>query len=395
MTSTSFPDKPTPQPAAHNERSAPLASPGVDSSRGRGAMPRKDRRDQQLERVTNLTFALLNAANQGREYVSREEIIHQVPGYLLDDAGQPRNQAAINVLFSRDCASLIALGVPLESFKVDGATVWRIQRGEYELPEISFTPAEATVLALAGKMDTSSPLATFSRSGWTKLAARGLDNALSPSPLYTPINDLNVLSAQVVDAIHVAVRTKQRLRFFYRRNPASDFSERWIDPWGLVTLNERVYLVGFDLDRGQARCFRVTKLADIDILDADAYDMSGYGEFQPAPDDVAVTELVRAQIAGGASQTTVRIKIQAGHGEQLRSRGRVLTINECVAAGLPDVSDDPDSHVYELVDVDTDWLVRQAAVLAPYVTVLDPPPVVDEVISLLKTAAGIPPHDGS
>lgn len=327
------------------------------------------KRNYQLERITNLTFAFLQAANQGRGYINADYVIKQVPGYRKDEAGNIRKTETAQTMFSRDCANLIAAGVPLESVRVHGQVAWRLQTEEYELPSVSFSPEEGTVLALAGKMGDGKQLASFSRSGWTKIAASGVQSELKATNNYTPINDWSTLTAKDFDLISTACTEKKRISFFYQPNTASDYTERWMDPWGIVTVRDRLYLVGYDLDRQAPRCFRITRVFDLSLIDPAHVDLEPYGQFQlPAP-NTSLIELVEAQLRAGLHLIDAVVLVEPGKAEVIRSHGEHL-------------GDDR----YRLIDVDADWLARQAAALAPKVLVESPPELIEKVKDLLKEA---------
>lgn len=326
-------------------------------------------RNYHLERITNLTFAFLNAAQNSSGELTLDYIRNHITGYAKDNNGKPRSPEAVYKLIRRDLNSLEHAGVPLEMYKVGEDTVWRLQAEEYELPEVSFTPEEATVLGLAGKMGQGDQLATFSRSGWTKIAASGVDSQLTPTPIFTPINDWNTLGAEDFDLITKACATQQRIGFYYQRTLVSDYEERWMDPWGIVTNRDRLYLVGFDLDRQAPRCFRITRVSDLELLDPDEYELEPYGEFQTPPPGYNLQELVISQLRQGMTLVDATVRIEAGKADVLRSRAHHVAGDE-----------------YQLIDVDADWLVRQAAALAPAVVVTSPPEIVDKIIKLLKEA---------
>lgn len=331
-----------------------------------------NRNDAQLERVTNLTFAFLSAAKSGTEHVTFDYVYKNVPGYKFDDKKNLRKIDAAHVMFQRDCRNLIRAGVPLESFKLGSQIVWRLQPENYELPAIEFTPDEVTVLGLAGKMGTGDQLAAFSRSGWTKIAASGVESSLSPSVPFTPINDWSSLQAQDLDLITEACAHRKRLSFYYQRTSTSDYVERWMDPWGIVSNRDRLYLVGFDLDRGAPRCFRITRISDLAFLSPKQNDEETYGGFHEMDPSVDLHELVLTQLRHG--RTLVDATIRASRAQAVAIQPGAIEI-------------DSERGLYKLVDIEAGWLVRQAAALAPEVVVVEPQEIVDSVVKLLRKAA--------
>lgn len=126
-------------------------------------------KDVALERIVNLTFAFLRAETQGRHYISADWVIKHVDGYAKNSAGQIRSDAAAHQLFKRDRAALDRAGVPIETIATGAQTLYRLRTEDYSLPEVTFTPEEATVLALAGQMGLGDELATFLDLGGLKL----------------------------------------------------------------------------------------------------------------------------------------------------------------------------------------------------------------------------------
>ncbi|MCS4535079.1 YafY family protein [Corynebacterium sp. HS2168-gen11] len=309
----------------------------------------------QLDRLTNLTFAFLNTATQGEQYLTVESIKKKVPGYACDQHGQQRTDSAINRLIHRDVAKLVSTGVPIETLRNGTTLSWQLDAQEYPLPAVQFTQAEATVLRLAGKFGTVGELATFARSGWMKLAASGATAQLGTQLEVQSRSDIDEVSSTDLELIVQACRKHQRLGFYFQRTVAADLEPRWMDPWGLITYQERVYLVGFDLERQAPRTFRYIKLSDFEAYDADDEFFQQYGPFHLPPDNTSLHSYVIAQLQRNEQRITAVVRIQDGHGAELRAKA---TMQE----------DDR----YTLVDVDANWLKRQALILAPAVVVLEP-----------------------
>jgi proteasome accessory factor B len=48
--------------------------------------------------------------------------------------------------------------------------------------------------------------------------------------------------------------------FLHRKHPAAEAAARTLEPWGVVSWRGRWYVVGHDRDRGETRCFRVSRI---------------------------------------------------------------------------------------------------------------------------------------
>ena len=286
--------------------------------------------DPAIRRLTNLAFALLGADQRGRRYLTADWIRSHVPGY------DNRSDLAFTRQLGRDITTLRRAGVPVETQSSGDGNLYRLQIEDYELPAVTFTPEEAAVLGLAGEMGQSGELGVFARSGWTKLAASGADRDLSRPPVLTTVSDLGRLPSALLTDVMTATRHRLRISFDYRPTPTATPQRRIMDPWGLVTLHDRIYLVGWDVQRKAPRSFRVLRIS---------------------------------ALRQGRQRVDATLRVQPGQGGELPE------------AGTPD-PDDPTT--VRLVDVDRDWLVRTAAGAAPGVVVREPADVRQEIIALLR-----------
>ena len=63
------------------------------------------------------------------------------------------------------------------------------------------------------------------------------------------------------DALWAATASRTPVGFDYRRGDAVEPSRRHLQPWGVVSARARWYVVGLDLDRGEPRLFRLSRIA--------------------------------------------------------------------------------------------------------------------------------------
>ena len=314
-----------------------------------------------LERQINLTFAFLSAESYDRKYLTQSWIHTNLEGYRHLSAD------AFRKALRRDLATLRKIGVPIEDHTItsgpdEGKQAYSLDPDGYELQDIDFTPEEAAVLGLAGEMGQELELGAFARSGWTKIAASGANRDLGAAGMaVSTAGDLRWLSAGDFDAILHARRLGRRVRFAYTRNRTETPEIRTMDLWGLVPERDRIYLVGYDIDRDQVRCFRVTRINQVRVLD-ERLD-------HPAPPATDLQEVVRAQLRRGSELVDAHLIVEKGRAVALTSEGTSLGDNRWL-----------------LQDVDRNWLVRTAAAHAPEAVVTQPRDVIDEVVALLTTA---------
>ena len=216
-----------------------------------------DDKDMVIRQV-GLTFALL-ASPEKRDIAWVQS---HVDGY----GGRSRDAASH--LIRRDVDELRRLWVPAHF--ADGQ-VW-VDKDLYELPPVDLTAEEASAVGLAVDLSQPGTLGSFARSGWTKLAASGATRDFDAPTLVSVSNDIFQLRPDTLRAIVACVRNTQRMSFDFVRAPGKEPERRTVDPWGVVSLNNRAYFVGFDIERDDVRVFRLKKVSQVKkVRHTDAY----------------------------------------------------------------------------------------------------------------------------
>jgi proteasome accessory factor B len=193
-----------------------------------------------------------------RRFLTAAQIAATVPGYE-HDPDDPRDHEAFQRKFERDKAELRDLGVPLETGTAsvfDTEQGYRIARIEYALPDVHLEPDEAAAVGIAARLWQHAGLAAAASSGLAKLRAAGIDvdphATLGVEPVVTVDPAFEPLTA--------AVRDRQAVAFDYRTPEDDAPATRRLQPWGVVCWRGRWYVVGHDLGRGAARCFRLSRI---------------------------------------------------------------------------------------------------------------------------------------
>jgi len=96
----------------------------------------------------------------------------------------------------------------------------------------------------------------------TKLAAQ-----LGVDPGATLEVALDHDGGPVVAELESAVSNGRRVRFSYWAFGRDAVSSRRVEPWNVFTQDDQWYLVGLDVDRGEARTFRLDRLSDLETTD--------------------------------------------------------------------------------------------------------------------------------
>ncbi|EEI16572.1 helix-turn-helix transcriptional regulator [Corynebacterium lipophiloflavum] len=303
--------------------------------------------DPVIDRLTNLTFALLGA-QRPRDY---EWVRGRVEGYKGYDESE-KGRASYHRQLNRDIQTIRRAGVPA---RMENGLVW-VDKDAYTLPPIEFTDEEATVLGLAGDLGRERSLGAFARSGWTKLAASGATRSFDSPALASVDNDVMRLDAETVKNVTACVRGKKRMVFDYAPAPAANVQRRVMDPWGIVALNNRAYVVGWDAEREAQRAFRAMRVSNVRVTSAEQFHEAS----RPLAD--VVKDVLRGPV------TDARIGVSASASFELETKGTRV------------------GDIVEFVGVERDWLVRTVASAAPHVFTIEPEDVRRDVIKLLKAS---------
>lgn len=222
------------------------------------------------ERLLNLVIALLNAPS----FRTAGWIRQKVAGY-----GDAPTEEAFLRTFERDKKELRELGIPLQT-PPNGGDGYRIPRGEFALPPLSFTPAEAAALALAGRLWETTALEAAGTGALRKIrdagAAESAAAAVAPGPADTldALDDADRAGGSAVTLLQprvrtsdpafepmlAAVRAARTVEFDYRKDPGGPAEPRRLQPWGLVSFRGRWYVIGHDDRRGDRRTFRLSRI---------------------------------------------------------------------------------------------------------------------------------------
>jgi predicted DNA-binding transcriptional regulator YafY len=208
----------------------------------------------------------------------------------------------------RDVERLRELGYPVDAHPgVDGG--YALAPGA-ALPPLLVDDDEAMALAVAVQSQLADgdggdaalrALTKIVQVMPRRLRAR-LDAVRSSStPVPWSTADGGPVDHEVLSVLALGCRDGERVRFGYRAADGSDSSRR-VEPFRLVPLGRRWYLVGFDLDRHDWRTFRIDRVR--------AAEGTGvpFATRTPPFDDVAA--FVRDRVAGGAATGRQQVEVE-------------------------------------------------------------------------------------
>jgi proteasome accessory factor B len=316
-----------------------------------------------VERLLNLVIALLST----RGYLTAEKIRATVAGY-----SDCPNAEAFARMFERDKNELRDLGIPLETGKVssfDPVEGYRVNRDAYALPDVELTADEAAAVAVATQLWETPELITATQGALLKLRAAGVDvDPEAPVAIASPAGPAGLRGSEDVLGILVSATVSgQAVTFEHRPSRAEPYTERTVEPWGVITARGRWYLVGHDRDRDATRVFRLSRIGDRVMPIGPA------GAVQRP--DVDLRQIVAEAVADTPTGVRARVWVADGKATALRRAGRPLEARQLAGR---------DGEVIELDMGSTDRLTRDIAGYGADAVVLQPESLRDDVLARLR-----------
>jgi proteasome accessory factor B len=239
---------------------------------------------------------------------------------------------------------------------------YRIRRDEAELPDLELTREEAAVIGLATQVWEHAGLASESTTALVKLKSIGVDVDTSVLRMAEPKLSTDEPS---FDAMWDAVTRRVPVAFVYAR-PGQEPMERHLQPWGIVSWHDRWYVGGFDLDRGESRIFRLSRVIGEVSTEGEpgSYDI---------PEGTDMKTIARTLFPPPPAEAAV-LHIRAGRGQALRRLAEKVTP---LGNGIDKVE----------IRYSSRWeLASEVASHGPDVVVVSPADVRETVVQRLRAA---------
>jgi predicted DNA-binding transcriptional regulator YafY len=257
----------------------------------------------------------------------------------------------------RDLDRLREFGYPVESTRGPGGS-YRLVAGK-AMPPLVLTDDEA--IATVAGLRMAAP-ASEAADG----ALRKLERVLPPrlrrrvSAMSAVIDSVTRQAPDlaVIDTLATAAHGRRDVRFTYR-----DETDRHVEPYRVVVLDRRWYLLAWDLDRADWRTFRVDRMTSVEVPG------STFAARDPLPDTMVhrAASGPRGVIDFDAPVSVVSPRLHAEAGE-LAAVGE----SSCRYTSPPD---------------DWAWLAAMAAMVGVAYRVAGPPELVTETERLAERAA--------
>ena len=306
------------------------------------------------ERLVNLLIMMLSA----RGFVSKHRIRSTIEGYRHQSDG------AFERMFERDKDELRTAGVPIVTGSNDPDLEtedgYRIERSDFELPPVSFSPEELAVLGAAASVWQDSVAAQQTIDALETLRAAGAD----PDPGRLLTLRPRIPAEPGFDAVREALLARREISFDYKGQP------RRVQPWRLSQRRGRWYLVGHDLAREAPRNFKLSRITS-------AVEAVGKPDSYTVPSNARVSEHVRFDRDGEAA--TAVVALRDGFGGDLRRSAQPVSWEGALPEGF---------SAWTVESSRPDILVGDICELGSDAICLSPPDLRQAVMCQLTDVAG-------
>lgn len=312
------------------------------------------------ERLLNVVVMLMRGG-----WVTRRVLRRTVPDYRAAPT-----EDSFQRMFERDKAELRDLGIPVE-IGPDGAqgdeVGYRVRRTDYAFPDLVLDADDLSIIAMAAKAWSDAALAQEARIATAKLGAL----ASAGAPQAMPEWDVRLPEAgEWFSTVYGAIRDRQVLTFGYRKADASKAAQRDVEPWALISRNSAWYVVGRDLDRGEPRAFRTSRIQGVVATKGETH---AYVRPTRSDMDALVGPIARASAQGMAT-----VALASGAGVALRRRAVAIA---------PDAGPGG-SDLITLEVADERGLAMEIGGLGGAACALEPPSLVSAVVDGLTAIVG-------
>jgi proteasome accessory factor B len=316
------------------------------------------------ERLLQVVLCL----TQSRRYVTKDQLRHAIPDYEACPTTE-----AFERMFERDKNELREMGIPLETGPAGMATLadddpgYRIDHDTYALPPLHLTRDELTAVGLAARV--------WQEQGPASAAARALLKLEADTPPDGQRHGLPAIEPRLSGGeaaftpLTLAVTARRPVCFPYQGPRDEQPRDRHVEPWGVVSLRGRWYVVGFDRDRAAERVFRLSRIVGAVVDDG-----------ADAAFDVPAGIDLRSRVdgfAGARPTSTAVLRVRTGSGYGLRRRA---------ASVRPAGRDDPDADVVTVEYGDTQALAEEISGYGASIRVDGPDELRQAVVGRLRAA---------
>jgi proteasome accessory factor B len=310
------------------------------------------------DRLFHLILALM-ATGAG---LTKDQILRTVRGYR-EDTEEGMARESLERRFERDKDALRELGIPLEAAippEDDGNnknTLYRIPKGDYDLPEgVEFTGRDIALLNLAATLWREGTLSREAYVATRKLQSFGV---VVDEPLlgFAPLISTRDPALQALrDALDAGVQVE----FLYLKPGESTASTRRVSPLALVNHEGRWHLYSHETSTGVAKTFLLRRIvSSVKALPDPAH---------PASDSVSAEALRDLEEVYNSHIATLEVRANSDAWSALSQRRGAHS----------------DGHTLSVNYTDSDIFATELCSFGDDVTVLAPQDLRDRVVAHLK-----------
>lgn len=280
------------------------------------------------ERLLNLLLALMST----RQAISRSEIRECVAGYekAVSDESFER-------MFERDKDELRSMGIPIQTVRdaSDAVLGYRISSNEYGYVDINLTASDLSVLGIAAQVWDEAVLGVPAQTALRKIEARLGEETAKLPPTLSGLVKIRAQDSKIPQLLR-ASRERKVVTFTYQ--PLQGESRRRsLEPWFVVCRSGNWYTTGYDLERKDARTFKLAR-----IVGAIAITATDSTHEKMEPTDISI------DIPSEREEITATIGVLPRAGSSMRRKATSVT--HSAGVDYLTVTADPDDLV--------EWVLR-------------------------------------
>lgn len=281
--------------------------------------------------------------------LSQEEIAARIPAFA-----EGSKEAAAKRL-ERDLKELEEIGIPVRS--LGGRHL--VDHARWRMDDLELTEDESHVIALAGGARFREPsLQKQAERAWRKIAGVASRSDLRSTRARSLIADPMYLTAEDVGALQNAWSTGRRVTFWHVPQYGVPDKQRILEPWGIVNIGGRNYLVGYDIHRDGPRSYRLNRITSVEPA-GDA--------FHPRPSADALEELARGVLRRGEATVRAVVRVKEDTCPEVTRNAEML----------------PDAH-WLLPDLTLPEIIEIGLNHAGDLVIVEPQQARDKVVQTLK-----------
>ena len=305
--------------------------------------------DTTTERLMDVVLLLLNATAP----LTINQIRNRVPGYQQDDP------ESFKRMFERDKKALREANIPIETVSLDvaqgDAQAYILDKRDWLLTDLKLTERERMLISFAATGWQNHHMAQTAREAARQIGGR-VSQVNTRNQLRLGFDQRNF--PEVLEAI----RLHKSLTLDYASKTSGQTSQRHIDPWQVVCRRGAWYVIGFDLDKGDMRVFKISRIiGNVQITDNEIT--------TSMPEDFDVEAALDYWVRLVADPLTIEMKVKPGTCRHIAVLAETVDYRDghdlitVVTSDIYGISRDIASSCHEVIEVFPEAVAQQVSEL--------------------------------